>query len=97
MPLNNTRCWGGIIAQRRSYGNTLRVNFEIINPTTWTYIALGSIYLQGPGTGRWEPVGVGVFRPPVGAFYLRISVIGVNGYTAMANFDNFTFTCEFTR
>jgi len=91
-----TWCRGYVWAQRRVYAtNTLTVNLEAINSSTWTYAGVSRYNLFGPGSGRWEQIFIS-FHPTTRNLYLRVSVIGTPGYVNVVNFDDIYLRCTTT-
>jgi hypothetical protein len=61
----------------RPYGTNVRVNFEVIDPDTWTYIALKTVTLANSYT--YQFVNVGPFVPYRKDVYVRVSVLDSGG------------------
>jgi hypothetical protein len=67
------------------------VNFEIIDPPTWTYIALRSVHLTG---GGYTAVEVGPWVPGPIDVYVRISLVGTGGFSAV-RVDDMQVQCSY--
>ena len=61
----NPQCAAGIYVEALG---AARINFEVIDPTTWTYIALNSVTVS---SGGYQPIAVGPFYPPPYDVYVR--------------------------
>jgi hypothetical protein len=81
-------CAGQIFVQ--SLG-TAKVNFEIINPTSWTYIALETVTLSG---GGYTAVEVGPWTPGPVDVYVRLSLLGNGGFSAV-RVDDMQVQCSY--
>src|SRR4051794_28271150 len=89
------RCQLAGYAQRRLYGGQeLRVNVEVIDPATWTYLGLATYSLLGPGSGRWERISV-IFYPTKPYEHIRFSVLGdAASHENMVNLDDVSVVCS---
>lgn len=70
---------------------TAKVNFEVIKPSTWTYIALKTVTLTGGSyqavtTNTWNAVDVDVV--------VRVSLLYTGGFSA-ARVDDLTVQCTY--
>ena len=71
----------------RPFGS-VKLNFEIIDPPTWTYVALKTVTLSG---SAYQTVSVGPFVP-AGSVFVRVSLLGNGGFSAV-RVDNLSVIC----
>jgi hypothetical protein len=71
-------------------GNS-KVNFEVINPSNWTYIALKTVTLTGTS---YQAVQTGEFIPARKDIFVRVSLLG-NGNARAARVDDLTVQCYY--
>lgn len=71
-------------------GNS-KLNFEVIDPSTWRYVALKTVTLSGTS---YQRVTVGSFIPARKDVFVRVSLIG-NGSTSAARVDDLTVQCQY--
>ena len=88
-------CWLSGYLQRRIYGNNvLRINVEVIDPKTWTYLAAQTVTLHGPGSGIWDQGSAFFVLGTVRDVFIRFSVLGdSSGSTNMVNIDDVGLFC----
>ena len=72
------------------FSATKQINFEVIDPSNFQYIALKSIQTNGPGPYQFHTVSWTKGRNNV---LLRFSLIGVNGQTNRARVDDVAVSC----
>jgi hypothetical protein len=70
---------------------TSKINFEVIDPSTWRYIALKTVTLTG---GSYNAVSVGPFIPARKDAFVRVSLLG-NGSASAARVDDLTVQCQY--
>jgi hypothetical protein len=70
-----------------------RVNIEVINPSTWTYVAVNSVTL--PSDNAWHAYGSGSWTPGPVDVVFRVSVISTGGF-ARVKVDDLTVQCSYT-
>jgi hypothetical protein len=68
------------------------VGFEVINPTSWTYIASEQANLNG---GSYTAVDVGPWTPGPIDVYIRLVLVANNGGFAAARVDDLTVRCTY--
>ncbi len=87
---NSTRdeCGAGIYLNGLSGA---KVNFEIINPSNWTYISLSNITLSGAGYKLYT---VPVWRGGPNTVYIRVSLIGTGTYN-LIRVDDLVVQCGY--
>lgn len=69
---------------------TDRFNIEVIDPTTWTYIAVSQV--TQPVANTWSQISTAQFNVPVNNVVLRVSFLPP-AYTAAAYVDDFGLAC----
>jgi hypothetical protein len=67
-----------------------KLNFEVIDPSTWRYVALKTVTLTG---GSYQAVAV-PFVPARKDLFVRVSLLG-NGSTSAARVDDLTVSCQY--
>jgi len=78
----------------RPYQANVKVNFEVIDPTTWTYIALKTVTLVN--NGSYQLVMTDVFVPHRSDVYVRVSVLGNGTTTTSVDVDDLTVVGDAT-
>jgi len=68
-----------------------RVNFEVINPSTWTYISLRTVTLS---EGGYTMITVPSWRGGPNVVYVRVSLIGTGGFQAV-RIDDLVVQCTY--
>ncbi|MEV8514888.1 hypothetical protein [Dactylosporangium sp. NPDC051484] len=69
-----------------------RVNFEIINPSTWTYISLNQITL--PNDWQWHAYTSGSWKPGPVDVVVRVSAVSTGGFAGV-KVDDLTVQCSY--
>lgn len=69
-----------------------QLNFEVINPSTWTYIALKTVTLSG---GGYTLVTVGPWVPGPLTVFIRVSLLGNGGFSAV-RVDDLLVQCQYS-
>ena len=88
---HQTQCTAQVELRASSTGSTSVVNIEVIDPTTWTYVALNQVHVTG---SNWQSFTVGPWRPgPVNVFF-RVSLLGANAYR-YAGVDHLVIYCTY--
>jgi len=67
------------------------LNVEVIEPASWTYIALNTVSLSG---GGYTAVGVGPWTPGPVDVYFRVSLLG-NGGRSQVRVDDLQVSCAY--
>src|SRR5262245_18859776 len=70
---------------------TATVNFEIIKPSTWTYISLKTVTLSG---GTYQAVTTSAWNAVDADVFLRVSLIYTNGFSAV-RLDDMVVQCAY--
>ncbi|HBL59149.1 MAG TPA: hypothetical protein DDZ80_11710 [Cyanobacteria bacterium UBA8803] len=68
-----------------------KLNFEVIDPSTWRYVALKTVTVTG---GSYQAVLVGPFIPARKDLFVRVSLLG-NGTASAARVDDLTVGCQY--
>lgn len=76
----------------RPYGTNVKVNFEVIDPTTWTYIALKTVTLANSYT--YQLVTTDEFVPYRKDVVVRVSVLAGTGGTVGVDVDDLLVQVE---
>lgn len=71
--------------------NSVTLNFEIIDPGTWTYVALQTVTLTG---SSYQAVTINSFVPPNPNVFIRVSLTG-NGNLSAAHVDDLNVFCQY--
>jgi hypothetical protein len=92
--VHNVKCWVGFVIQ--PWGGAT-VNLEVIDPKTWTYIALNTVYLPGYS---YTQTAVGPFylnatSPNQPDVVVRVSQLEKNGIYHWVRIDNYSMYCEY--
>jgi hypothetical protein len=66
-------------------------NIEVIDPTTWAYIAVGN--RAASTEWQWEQMATPTFRPASPDVVIRVSLISLHFYGVLAFVDDFNVTC----
>jgi hypothetical protein len=72
-------------------GSTDRYNIEVIDPATWTYIAVSRV--NQPVSGVWSQISTALFTVPVINVVLRVSYLPPSTSSSAAFVDDFTLDC----
>jgi hypothetical protein len=86
---HSTTCGGGFWI--RSVSGPALLNVEVIDPTTWTYVALRTVRA---GDAAWQWHAVSGYRDGPTQVFIRVSLLGGSG---PARVDEMGFQCTFTR
>jgi hypothetical protein len=87
---NSTRndCAAGVYLQGF---DGAKVNVEVIDPSSWTYVALHSVTLSGSGYRLYT---VGPWTGGPNTVYVRISLLGTGAYN-LVRVDDLTVQCSY--
>lgn len=86
--LHQSSCGAGIYIAALSGA---RLNFEVINPSTWTYVALKTVTLSG---GGYTLVTVGPWVPGPTTVFIRVSLLGSGAFNAV-RVDDLIVQCQY--
>lgn len=78
----------------RPYGTNVKVNFEVIDPATWTYIALKTVTLAN--VHSYQLVTTDMFIPYRSDVYVRVSVLENSAGTVGVDVDDLMVQAETT-
>ncbi len=98
VPGPGTRCRASIWIEPLPFSPTddLEVNVEVINPTDWTYIALGTRTVANSG---WQQISSPFWTPYTLDVYFRVSNLSYPGHPyggGQAYLDDFRVICAWT-
>jgi hypothetical protein len=87
---NSTRtsCAAGIYLQGF---DGAKVNVEVIDPSTWTYVALNTVTISGSGYRQYT---VGPWTGGPNTVYMRVSLLGTGAYN-LIRIDDLTVQCSY--
>jgi hypothetical protein len=87
---NSTRssCAAGIYLQGF---DGAKVNVEVIDPSSWTYVALNSVTITG---GSYRQYTVGPWTGGPNTVYVRVSLLGTGAYN-LVRVDDLTVQCSY--
>lgn len=86
---HSTTCGGGFGV--RPVGAPAVLNIEVIDPTTWTYLALRTVRVSEP---VWRRHDVASYRDGPTQVFVRVSLLGGSGPVRV---DEMGFQCTFSR
>jgi len=77
----------------RPWGTNVKVNFEVIDPATWTYVSLKTVTLANSPT--YQAVTTDLFVPYKKEVYVRVSVLAGNGTQIGVEVDDLTVQAQY--
>jgi hypothetical protein len=76
-----------------AFASNYTFNIEVIDPTTWTYIAVATI--THGSTWQYQKLETAAFKPRVADVVLRVSILGTEDFLITANIDDFSLVCNY--
>jgi hypothetical protein len=86
---HSTTCGGGFFV--RPIGGPAVLNVEVIDPVSWTYLALRTVRVTDTA---WRRHDVATYRDGPSEVFMRVSLLGGSGPVRV---DDMTFQCTFFR
>lgn len=89
--LHSTSCGARIDLRASVDGSTSTANIEVIDPTTWNYVALRQVRVTG---SNWQSFAVGPWRDGPVNVRFRVSLLGAGSYRYLG-VDNLVMQCSY--
>lgn len=77
----------------RPWGNNVKINFEVIDPATWTYVSLKTVTLAN--NSSYQAITTDPFIPRKKELYIRVSVLAGTGVQIGAEVDDLTVQSQY--